>query len=812
MRPNTEPPIPPGAGDAPDQPARHQTGLITIVFTDLVGSTALKQKVGDRTGASLIQQHHGLVRELLRGFKGGEEIETAGDSFLIVFTRPSDAVHFGLLLHARLRAMNQGLAARLEERIAIHVGEVVIREHDGSVNPKGLTGIQVDTCARVMDLAQAGQILLTRSAFDSARQMLKGEDVAGVGPLAWLNHGSYYLKGIEASLEVCEVGEVGIAPLRSPAGSEKAQRQVTAESEPALGWRHVVEQIVPGTSAGAPNLGQDKPAEQVDLSRMRHELRTPINHILGYCEMLMEEAKLPKEAAQDLTRIHAGGRELQNLIGRYFDEDQFFLQRDLHQLYHELRTPVNHIVGYSDLLIEQAEDPATLAAVPDLRKIRDAAGNWLALMEAYLVEPILSSQADGGEPSGTPDQPVALNLGFSFKVPLPKTARALFKDEGAILVVDDDESSREMLARRLRRSGYTVSAISTGVQALALARRQKFDLVLLDMIMPGLDGFQVLAKFKADSALRDIPVIMLSALDEENGIARSIEMGAEDYLAKPFNPVFLRARIGACLEKKRLRDKEKATHQALLSAQQHLAAELADAAAYVRSLLPAPLTGAVQTEWCFQPGAQLGGDAFGHHWLDAGHLAIYLLDVCGHGVGAALLSVSVMNSLRLQTLPGTDFRQPSAVLSALNRAFRMEDQHNLYFSIWYGVYCASRRELCYASGGHPPALLLAPGADGHDQTLCLSTETPAIGCFDDARFSSALQTVPHGSRLLVLSDGVFEIFQGADRVGTWREFLAGFSLPEVRKMRPAERFKSALKTRSANTLEDDFSLLELRFA
>jgi sigma-B regulation protein RsbU (phosphoserine phosphatase) len=171
-----------------------------------------------------------------------------------------------------------------------------------------------------------------------------------------------------------------------------------------------------------------------------------------------------------------------------------------------------------------------------------------------------------------------------------------------------------------------------------------------------------------------------------------------------------------------------------------------------------------------------------------------------------------MNSLRLQTLPGTDFRQPSAVLSALNRAFRMEDQHNLYFSIWYGVYCASRRELCYASGGHPPALLLAPGADGHDQTLCLSTETPAIGCFDDARFSSALQTVPHGSRLLVLSDGVFEIFQGADRVGTWREFLAGFSLPEVRKMRPAERFKSALKTRSANTLEDDFSLLELRFA
>src|SRR5260370_40598453 len=121
-------------GDPPVPPARHQTGLTTILFTDVVGSTALKQQVGDRTGASLIQQHHGLVRELLRGFNGGEEIETAGDSFLIVFTRPSDAVHFGLLLHARLRAMNPGSAARLEDRIAIHVGEVVIREQDGSPN------------------------------------------------------------------------------------------------------------------------------------------------------------------------------------------------------------------------------------------------------------------------------------------------------------------------------------------------------------------------------------------------------------------------------------------------------------------------------------------------------------------------------------------------------------------------------------------------------------------------------------------------------------------------------------------------------
>ena len=102
---------------------------------------------------------------------------------------------------------------------------------------------------------------------------------------------------------------------------------------------------------------------------MRHELRTPINHILGYCEMLMEESQVPPSVAEDLRRIHDGGKELQVLIGRYFDEAGFFQKRDLHQLYHELRTPVNHIIGYSDLLVEQAEELAIRSAVPDL--VRD---------------------------------------------------------------------------------------------------------------------------------------------------------------------------------------------------------------------------------------------------------------------------------------------------------------------------------------------------------------------------------------------------------------------------------------------------------
>ena len=552
-------------------------------------------------------------------------------------------------------------------------------------------------------------------------------------------------------------------------------------------------------------------AERVDLSRMRHELRTPINHILGYCEMLMEEGQFPKAHTEDLRRIHTGGRELQVLIARYFDEEQFFQQRDLHQLYHELRTPVNHIIGYSDLLIEQAEDPEMRGAIPDLQKIRDAAANWLALMEAYLIEPVTSAASEPEDAGVKTPQAIALNLGFTFKVPEPKSARSAFRDEGAILVVDDDENSREMLARRLRRCGYTVSAVSSGVHALALARGQKFDLVMLDMIMPGLDGFQVLAKIKAEPMLRETPVIMLSALDEENGIARCIELGAEDYLAKPFNPVFLRARIGACLEKKRLRDRERATHEALQLSQKHLAEGLTKAAGYVRSLLPPPLTGPIETEWCFQPSDQLGGDAFGYHWIDDDHFAIYLLDVCGHGVGAALLSVSVLNTLRAQTLPGADFRQPERVLAALNRAFWMEHQDFLYFTLWYGVYRPATRQLSFASGGHPPALLVTSARAKAPIITPLGTNGPAVGSLQDATFSAAVQSIAEDARLLLFSDGIFEIFKPGEAVGTWDEFLKELDRPELLALRPEERLRRAQEIRGATALEDDFSLVEVRF-
>ncbi|MBI3417724.1 MAG: adenylate/guanylate cyclase domain-containing protein [Verrucomicrobia bacterium] len=171
---------------------RHRTGLVTLVFTDLVGSTRLKQLLGDREGVALIQHHHALVREILGQFTEAQEISTAGDSFFIVFVKPSDAARFALQLQARLRTLPQ-TAATILDRIGIHIGEVVIEEREGAAKPRDLYGVQVDIAARVMSLADGDQILLTRAAFDNARQVLKGEELGGVKELQWLNYGPYVL-------------------------------------------------------------------------------------------------------------------------------------------------------------------------------------------------------------------------------------------------------------------------------------------------------------------------------------------------------------------------------------------------------------------------------------------------------------------------------------------------------------------------------------------------------------------------------------------------------------------------------------------
>lgn len=209
------------------------------------------------------------------------------------------------------------------------------------------------------------------------------------------------------------------------------------------------------------------------------------------------------------------------------------------------------------------------------------------------------------------------------------------------------------------------------------------------------------------------------------------------------------------------------TKDALIESQKQVTQQMDEALAYVTSLLPADLKSPMKTNWQFLPSSTLGGDSFGYHWIDDDHFAIYLLDVCGHGVGSALLSVSAMNILRTQTLPAADFLDPAGVLSALNKTFPMEENNGMYFTIWYGVLQVSTGRLRYSAAGHPPAVIVRP-----DQEIeTLGAPALPIGCYDDATFAVRESTFTAGAHLYVFSDGIYEVRLPDDSMGTYDDFI-----------------------------------------
>src|SRR5262245_24076020 len=273
------------------------------------------------------------------------------------------------------------------------------------------------------------------------------------------------------------------------------------------------------------------------LAHLRHELRTPLNHIIGYAEMLLEDAG-PGLAglAEDLRRLLDDARQVLGTVNeRLAPGGRDAETLDLSALGTAVATPLGRIAAATDRLARQATAAGAEDALPDVKRIADAVRRL-----ATLVTPdgaAASAETGAGAAGGAVER----------------------ASRGGILVVDDDAGNRDLLARRLAREGYEVRTAADGAAALAALEPGPggpVDIVLLDVMMPGLDGYEVLRRMKASEELRDIPVLMISALDEVQSVVRCIELGAEDYLPKPFDPVLLRARIGACLEKKRLRDQE----------------------------------------------------------------------------------------------------------------------------------------------------------------------------------------------------------------------------------------------------------------
>lgn len=381
-----------------------------------------------------------------------------------------------------------------------------------------------------------------------------------------------------------------------------------------------------------------------------------------------------------------------------------------------------------------------------------------------------------------------------------------------VLLVDDTPANLQVLGGMLKEQGCIVRPVPSGKLAIRFAEADPPDIILLDVMMPEMDGYEVCRRLKQIQRVKDIPIIFISALHETVDKIKAFAAGGVDYISKPFQFEEVEARVRTHLNIRRLQVQLENQNrqlsdlnQALRESKDALERELAYAANYVLSLIPPPIKeGALQAEWLYVPSIQLGGDSLGYHWIDDQHFAFYLLDVSGHGVGPALLSVSALNTIRSQCLPGVDFRFPEQVLAALNARFRAQEQYGQYFTIWYGVFNRPDRMLRYASGGHPPALLIV----GSNRARDLGMQGMPVGFFSEADYAAAVVPIPPASRVYIYSDGCYEIQTPGGQVRSREEMVQ--YLDELGPEHPLpldSLYRYAKSLRGSECLDDDFSIV-----
>ncbi len=382
-----------------------------------------------------------------------------------------------------------------------------------------------------------------------------------------------------------------------------------------------------------------------------------------------------------------------------------------------------------------------------------------------------------------------------------------------VLLIDDQrivvESVKKMLSAE---TDIEFHFCMDPTKAIQEAMKINPTVILQDLIMPDVDGLTLVKFFRAKQELKDIPLIVLSSKEEPEVKAKAFELGANDYFVKDFDPkkradIELKARIRYHSKSYINLLQRNEAYSALKKSQEELASELQKAADYVKSLLPDPIdTGDIKINWMFIPSADLGGDSFGYHWIDDDHFALYLLDVCGHGVGSALLSVSAFNTMRSQTLSDVDFRNPDEVLDKLNKSYQMSEQNDLYFTMWYGVYNNKTSELKYASAGHPPALLLTKDKE----KIQLMNDNFIVGGVPDFQYKSTTVKIEKPVYLYIYSDGVYEIEKPDGRMWSLKEFIdfvadhANESGSEIEEL-----YKYIMDLSGSEILDDDFSMFRV---
>lgn len=413
------------------------------------------------------------------------------------------------------------------------------------------------------------------------------------------------------------------------------------------------------------------------LAHLRHELRTPINAIIGYSEMLLEDIEalaLDRRYINELEAIRECGVQLLVKINTFLNPatlttKQLDLQQIIAnpQLKVELQQPTRAVLSYCQQLVDIIEEDF----ISDLTKIDAAAKRLLTEIDDInnLAQVQISATTASNSVAVTiPDQPQLAVISTN-------------KDYDTILVVDDHETNCELLTRQLEVLGYQTVRATNGIQAIAMIQQGIYDLILLDILMPELNGYEVLQWLKK-SSWRHIPVIMISAVDEIDSVIQCIEMGAEDYLSKPFNPTLLKARIGACLQKKQWRDQETVYLNQLAAANaqisqlnaclqaenMRLSTELEVTQRLQTMMLPQQeelsLIEQLEIAGFMQPADEVGGDYYDVLQYE-NRIVIGIGDATGHGLESGVLMLMLQTAVR--TLIENNETEPKKYFEVLNR-------------------------------------------------------------------------------------------------------------------------------------------------
>ena len=321
-----------------------------------------------------------------------------------------------------------------------------------------------------------------------------------------------------------------------------------------------------------------------------------------------------------------------------------------------------------------------------------------------------------------------------------------------LLVVDDNEDNRLTLSERLAREGYgNVATAADGREALELIERQDFDLVLLDIMMPEINGYQVLEKLHAHPQHRSIPVIVISAIDQMESVVRCIELGAEDYLPKPFNPTLLRARVGAVLEKKRLRN-EIDRHVARVDQELRLARELQLAMVPAGTLAPtneAP----VALSAVLRPAREVGGDFYDYFWMTPERFCVLVADVSDKGMAAALFMARTKTAVRLIASGATGAVSLREIIARLNEELCRDNTSAMFVALVLCVIDVSTGAVVWCNAGLPPPFIVSAAGQ-------VEPRKEAIGCplglpVPDG-YAMGAATLAAGASLFLGTDGITE--------------------------------------------------------